>query len=68
MAENTENSSIVLDEMDQSHCEKAVSDLLADKGTRDLMIEKLKASGHVAKESTITTFLVISGYNAGGGA
>ena len=68
MAENTENSSTISDEMDQSQHEKAVSDLLADKGARDLMIEKLKASGHVAKELTITAFLAISGYNTGGGA
>ena len=32
------------------------------------MIEKLKASSHVAKESTITAFSMISGYNTGGGA
>ena len=68
MAENTENSSTTSDEMDQSQCEKAVSDLLANKGVRDLMIERLKASGRVAKESMITAFLAISGYNAGGSA
>ena len=67
MAENTENSSTILDEMEQSQHKKAVSDLLADKGARDLMIEKLKVSSHVAKESTITAFSTISGYNAGGG-
>ena len=68
MAENTENSSTISDEMDQSQHKKAVSDLLADKGARHLMIEKLKASSHVAKESTITAFSTISGYNAGGSA
>ena len=68
MAENTENSSTISDEMDQSQREKAVSDLLADKDARDLMIEKLKASSHVVKKSTITAFPGISGYNAGGGA
>ena len=68
MAENTKNSSTLMDEMDQSQHEKAVSDLLANKGAKDLMIEKLKVSSHVAKESVRTALPKISGYNAGSGA
>ena len=65
MADNSKNSAMVLNEMEQSQCKKAVSDLLADKSTRDLMIEKLKVSGYVVKEPVTTSLTMSNGYNAG---
>ena len=65
MADNSKNSAMVLNEMEQSQCEKAVSDLLADKSTRDLMIEKLKVSGYMAKEPVTTSLTMSNGYNVG---
>ena len=65
MAQNTKSSSTHLDEMDQSQHKKAV--LLADKGARDLMMEKLKVSSHVMKELARTALLTISRYNASSG-
>ena len=68
MADKTENLVIVPNEMEQSQCKKAVSNLPADKSTRDLMIEKLRASGYMAKEPVTTSLPTSSGYNAGCGA
>jgi len=48
---DSQGSAVTQAEKDKSDREKRVSELLEDKDARDLMIEKLRESGHVAATS-----------------